>query len=246
MSFLKNARRVVWCALALSLPGYAGLVQAQEAVIRKNLSSRVQDLGEIDSVLKTSMPGLYEVRVHGTEIYYTDASGNFLIKGNLVDTRNMHNLTAERTEKLTAIRFADLPFKDSFTIVHGNGERKVAIFEDPNCGFCKRFEKAFQSVDNVTAYVFLYPVLGPDSITKAKNLWCTGERGTAWDDWILHEKPAKGAFPCDTTALDRNLDFGQRYRIEGTPTLLFADNSRHAGAVDAAGLEKLLSSLQGK
>ena len=85
------------------------------------------------------MPGLYEIRVDGTEIYYTDAEGNFLIQGQLIDTRSRRNLTEERIEKLTAIDFQSLPLKDPLTIVRGNGKRKLAVFEDPNCGYCKRF-----------------------------------------------------------------------------------------------------------
>jgi len=214
---------------------------AQEATIRKNLSSRLPDFSEIDSVTKSKIPGIYEVRVNKAEIYYTDATGDFLFQGSVIDTKSKRNLTMERLEKLQAIRFEDLPFKDSFTIIKGKGERKLAIFEDPNCGFCKRFEKDFQNVDNVTVNVFLYPILGPDSRIKAKAIWCNNDRASAWGSWILNEKPATALLPCDDTALERNLAFGQRYRIEGTPTLILADGSRIPGAADAKKVEKLLA-----
>ncbi len=217
---------------------------AQEAQIRKNLAQRLPEFKNIDAVQKLPMPGLYEVRINGTDLYYTDAQGSYLMQGNLVDTQSKKNLTKDRLDKLMAIKFEDLPKKDFFTIVRGNGQRKIAVFEDPNCGFCKRFEKDFEAVDNVTVNVYLYPILGPDSKEKSKKIWCAKDRGLAWQDWILNQVASSGGImPCDTTAMERNLDFGQRYRIEGTPTLFLADGRRVPGAVDAKQIEKLLSEV---
>ena len=145
---------------------------AQEATLRKNLGERLPQLQKIEEVSKTPIPGLFEVRVNGTDIFYTDAEGNYLLQGNLIDTRQRRNLTEERIDKLSAIAFDALPFKDAFTIVRGNGKRKLAVFEDPNCGYCKRFERDLQKVDNVTVYMFLYPILSADSNDKSKNIWC--------------------------------------------------------------------------
>ena len=131
------------------------------------------------------MTGLYEVRTEGNEIFYTDAEANHLIQGDLIDTRQKRNLTEERLEKLSMIDFSKLPTKDAFTIVQGNGLRKMAVFVDPNCGYCKRFERDLQKVENVTIHVFLYPVLGQDSVEKSKNIWCAKDRGKTWQDWML-------------------------------------------------------------
>jgi len=125
-------------------------VFAQEATIRKNIAERVPQLRQIDEVRKAPMPGLFEVRVNGSDIYYTDAQGNYLIQGQLIDTKQQRNLTEERVQKLTAIQFDALPLQDAITIVRGKGERKLAVFQDPNCGYCKRFERDLQKVDNVT------------------------------------------------------------------------------------------------
>jgi len=215
---------------------------AQEAAIRKNLPTRLPQLKSIDEVRPSGMPGLFEVRVNGTEIYYTDAQGNYLIEGNLIDTRNRRNLTDERIEKLTAIKFEQLPVKDAFTIVRGNGERKIAVFEDPNCGYCKRFERDLQKVDNVTIYLFLYPILGADSTEKTKAIWCARDRAQAWQDWMLRDQVAPAAAAmCDTSALARNVDLGRKHKINGTPTLLFTNGARVPGAVDAKKIEQLLA-----
>ena len=214
----------------------------QEALIRKNLGERIAQLKNIDEVSKSPFAGLYEVRVNGTDIFYTDAEGNFLIQGSLIDTRLKRNLTEERIEKLSAIDFDSLPIKDAFTIVRGNGSRKLAVFEDPNCGYCKRFERDLQKVDNVTIHMFLYPILGADSVEKARNIWCAREPGKVWQDWMVRERPfpATATAACDVTALARNVALGRKHKISGTPTLLFADGSRVPGAITSAQVEKYL------
>lgn len=219
------------------------LAGAQEAAIRKNLGDRLPQLKKIDEVTKTAMAGLYEVRVNETDIFYTDAEGNFLLQGNLIDTKQMRNLTEERVDKLTAVKFDSLPLKDAFTMVRGNGKRKLAVFEDPNCGYCKRFERDLQNVDNVTVYLFLYPILGADSVEKSKNIWCAKDKTKAWQDWMVRNQTPKAA-SCDAAAIERNVALGGKYKITGTPTLIFADGSRVPGAIAAAQVEKHLTDAQ--
>jgi thiol:disulfide interchange protein DsbC len=215
-------------------------VNAQEATIRKNLAQRVPQLPAIDEITKSPMPGLYEIRVNDSEIYYTDAKGDFLVHGSLFDTRQRRNLTEERVDKLTAINFDTLPLKDAFTTVHGNGKRKLVVFEDPNCGYCKRFEQDLQKVDNVTVHLFLYPILGADSEEKAKNIWCAKDKAKSWQDWMLREKTPAAA-SCDASAVTRNIELGRKFKITGTPTLVFADGSRIPGAISTEQIEQHLS-----
>jgi thiol:disulfide interchange protein DsbC len=214
--------------------------QGQEALIRKNLQERIPQFPKIDEITKAAMPGLYEIRVDGTDIFYTDAEGNFLIQGQLIDTRSRRNLTEERIDKLTAIDFQSLPLKDAFTVVRGNGKRKLAVFEDPNCGYCKRFERDLQKVDNVTVYLFLYPILGQDSVDKSRHIWCAKDRAKAWQDAMLRDQlPASAS--CDSAALQRNIEFGRKHKINGTPTLITSDGHRVPGAINTAQIEKLLA-----
>ena len=213
---------------------------AQEAAIRKNLTERLPTLPKIDEINKTPMAGLYEVRVNGSDIFYTDAEGNFLIQGNLIDTKVKRNLTEERIDKLNAVAFEALPLKDAFTVVRGNGKRKMAVFEDPNCGYCKRFERDIQKVTDVTIYMFLYPILSADSTEKSKNIWCAKNKAKVWHDLMLRDQPVPNA-SCDTSAIDRNIEFGKKYRITGTPTLIFADGSGVPGAISAQQVEKYLT-----
>jgi thiol:disulfide interchange protein DsbC len=220
---------------ALSLSAFA-----QEATIRKNLAERLPKLPAIDEITKTPMPGLYEVRINHSDIFYTDEKGDFLIQGSLIDTKAQQDLTEQRVEKLTAIAFKDLPLKDAFTIVRGDGKRKMAVFEDPNCGYCKRFERDLVKIDNVTVHVFLYPILSADSEEKSRNIWCAKDRGKAFLDWMVKDVTPPTA-KCDAAAVARNFEFGKKARITGTPTIIFADGSRVPGAIGADRVEKLLA-----
>jgi thiol:disulfide interchange protein DsbC len=213
---------------------------AQEAVIRKNLAARLPNLPSIDEVAKTPMPGIYEVRINQSDIFYTDAKGDFLIQGSMIDTQARLDLTEQRVNKLTAISFSDLPLKDAFTIVRGKGERKLVVFEDPNCGYCKRFERDLARIDNVTVHVMLYPILGADSVEKSRNIWCAKESGKVFEDWMIDDVTPPN-LKCDTAAVARNVAFGKKARITGTPTMFFADGTRVPGAIPADRIEKLLS-----
>ncbi len=213
---------------------------AQEATIRKNLAERLPNLPKIDEISKTPMNGLYEVRVNQSEIFYTDAQGNFLIQGSLIDTQARVDLTAQRMDRLTAVDYKHLPLKDAFTIVRGNGKRQMAVFEDPNCGFCKRFERELLGIDNVTVHVFLYPILGPDSVEKSRNIWCAKDKGKTFLDWMVRNVTPPAA-SCDVTALERNVEFGRKHRIDGTPASFFVDGTRVPGAVDMERIEQALS-----
>ena len=225
--------------LAAASLGLALTATAQEPAIRKTMAERLPQLEKIDEVRATPLGGLYEVRV-GTDLFYTDAKGNFLIQGELIDTKARRNLTEDRINKLTAVDFNALPLQDAFATVRGNGKRKLVVFADPNCGYCKRFERDLQNVDNVTIYTFLYPILSPDSAEKSRNIWCAKDRNNAWNDWMLREKTPAAA-SCDTAALQRNLAFGKKHKITGTPTLLFANGARVPGAIGAADIEKRLA-----
>jgi thiol:disulfide interchange protein DsbC len=228
--------------LALS----AGHAVADEAAIRKNLPERMPGFPKIDEVSRTPVPGLWEVRV-GTDVLYTDDTGAYLIEGQIVDLRSKTNLTEERIAKLTAIDFGALPLKDAMVWKQGSGARKLVVFADPNCGYCKRFERDLNNVKDVTVYTFLYPILGPDSTDKSRSIWCSKDPTQTWRAWMLDgtaPQPTSGA--CDTSVLDRNLALGRRHKVNGTPALVFENGRRVPGAMSAAEVEKLLVAAKDK
>ncbi len=214
---------------------------ADEAKIRKNLPERFPKFPAIDEVSKTPIPGIYEVRL-GNDVLYTDEEANHLIEGQLIDTQSRTNLTEERVKTLSAIDFAKLPLNDAVVWKTGTGARKMAVFSDPNCGYCKRLEVDFQKLKNVTIYTFLIPVLGEDSSAKARNIWCAKDKTNVWLDWMLRNKtPAAVQKDCDSTAIERNSALARKYKVRGTPAIVFTDNTRVPGAIDFDEIEERLS-----
>ena len=225
-------------SLCLAAAVLSSACQANEAEVRKNMQARYPGI-PVESVTRTPLPGIYEVYAGGIVIY-TDEKVNYLIaEGRLVDAHTRTDLTAERLRKLRAIPFNSLPLDQAFTIVRGNGKRRLAYFADPNCGYCKRFEQDLMSVSDITVHVFLYPVLSQDSVEKARSVWCTKDRAKAWTDLMLKGVAPTTPGTCETP-IDKTLQYGREKGITGTPTLILADGSRVPGAIDAAALVKLM------
>lgn len=215
---------------------------ANEVVIRKNLAERLAGLPKIEEVRLSPMPGLWEIRF-GNEIRYTDPTGSFLIEGDLLDLKNRRNLTEERIAKLSEVDFSTLPLKDALVWKNGNGKRRIAVFADPNCGYCKRFERSLQDVKDITVYTFLIPILGGDSPEKSRAIWCSKDSAAAWQGWMLDGKaPVKPVGTCDDSAIARNLALSRRSHVTGTPAIIMEDGSRAPGALTAEQLEKRLQS----
>jgi thiol:disulfide interchange protein DsbC len=219
---------------------------ADEAAIRKNLSERLPNFPPIDEISKTPIPGLFEVRI-GAEVLYTDENGNYLIQGHVIDTKTRADLTEARIAKLTQVDFASLPLQDAILIKQGSGSRKLVVFGDPNCGYCKRLERDLLSLKDVSIYTFLYPILGPDSNVKSKDIWCAKDPGKVWRNWMVDGvAPPKMMGKCDTAALERNLALGSRHRVQGTPAVVYEDGTRSPGAVPADQIESRLAAAAKK
>jgi thiol:disulfide interchange protein DsbC len=216
---------------------------ANEAEIKKQLEAKFPQ-AKVDSVTKTPYFGLYEVFMD-KQIFYTDAKLTYLFLGNIIDVKTRENVTEQRLAKLTAIPFESLPLDLAIKTVRGNGSRKVAVFSDPDCPYCKRLEKELANVNDVTIYTFLYPIpaLHPKAEEKAKAVWCSQERVKAWDDLMLRGIVPTAAPTC-TNPVDKIMALGQKHRIFGTPTLIFPDGTVVPGAMPLAQLEKMLGATK--
>jgi len=231
---------------ALVLVGASALAQTPaqiEANIKKAISSNVGSGVKIDSVIKTPYGGLYEVRM-GNEIVYTDEKAKYIFVGSIIDVKGTVNFTKQRTDELNRINFSELPLDAAVKYVKGDGKRVIAIFEDPNCGYCKKFRKTLQGVDNITIYTFMYNILSDDSVTKSRDIWCSADRSKAWDEWMMNGKVAPTAAASCKTPHEQVLALGKKYRVTGTPTVIFADGSRLPGMVDVKAMEEKFASLK--
>jgi len=194
---------------------------------------------KILEVVKTPYSGLYEV-AFGDSIVYTDENLSFLFSGSIYDMKTMQNVTEARAKKLYAIKFDSLPFQYALKEVKGNGKRRIAIFTDPNCPFCKRLEKEMQHVDNVTVYSFVLAIL-PGSPEKAKNIWCSPNPGKALRNALLDGITPPKAKPCDTRPLAEVSRLAEKLRINGTPAIVFEDGTMNPGLMPADEIDKQLT-----
>ncbi len=221
--------------MSLLIPGVAA---ASEAAVKQAMQKKYPEI-QIENVTKTPLAGIYEVFAGG-EVLYVDENVNYMIvRGRLIDVARKTDLTEERLGVLTAIKFDQLPLDLAFRLVKGNGKRKFAYFSDPNCPYCKRLDQELAKVPDVTVYLFLYPILSPDSVEKSKAIWCSKNRAKAYDEWMLEGKAPANPGRCDTP-IEKIIAFGRQKGINGTPTLFFADGQRVTGAIPADQLKKLL------
>lgn len=227
---------------ALTLPA---LAQTIEEKLKKTLTQRLGDGTQIETIIKTPYNGLYEVKV-GNEIIYSDAEGKFVFIGRILDTETSKDITQSRLDEINKIKFTDLPLDAAVKSVKGTGKRVIAVFEDPNCGYCKRFRKTLADTKDITVYTFMYPILSDDSRTKVKNVWCSADKAKTWDDWMLNGKtPASAAESCNATAsTDKVVELGRKLKVTGTPTIFFTDGSRVPGAIDSKALESRLAAIK--
>jgi thiol:disulfide interchange protein DsbC len=221
-------------AIFLALPAAAQDLERIKSDLRKKFPE-----AQFDVLRKSGYGNLIEVS-GGGEVFYTDEKTTFLLLGSIIDTKTRENVTEARVRKLSAIKFDALPLESAVKVVRGNGSRRIAIFEDPNCGYCKRFERELANVTDLTMYVFLYPILSPESTVKAKAVWCAPDRSKAWLDLMLKDVAVAAAPACENP-IDKVLAFGHEKRITGTPTIFFEDGERVPGAMPIAAFEKRLA-----
>jgi thiol:disulfide interchange protein DsbC len=208
--------------------------------VRKMFMERFPGV-QVEAVKHTPFPNVFEVQI-GMDLLYTDGQVNYVMQGSLIDAQTRRDLTAENLEKLSQVAFSSLPLEHAVKQVKGDGSRKIAIFEDPNCGFCKQLHKTLKDVDNTTIYTFLFPILSPDSEVKARNVWCAKDQAATWRAWMLDGKvPAEAK--CDTP-VESVKALGRKLMVRGTPAIIFADGSRVNGALPLAELKKKLDSVK--
>ncbi|PTN11202.1 DsbC family protein [Nitrosomonas aestuarii] len=226
--------------LILSLSFFSGTISADEKAVKKAIEPHFPG-AKIESLRKTPYLGLYEALVGG-ELFYTDEKAEYFFFGHIVDTKTRTSVTNERLQEIKAARrvpLDSLPLEFAIKTVKGNGERKLAVFTDPNCPYCKQLEKELLEITDVTIYTLLYPVLR-GSVELSTSIWCAQDQIKAWDDFML-----RGIAPKDQdceTPIPTLLRSGQENRVTGTPTLIFADGSIVGGMIPAEAIEEQLKS----
>ena len=229
-------------AASLMVVAAAALAGEVEDQLRATLIQRLPSLTVV-SITKLPQFDLYEVVGNGNRIFYTDAKGEFALMGNLIDLKTRVNLTQERQDQLNVVDFSRLPLDKAVVKVKGDGSRKIAIFTDPDCPYCKRLEQELAKVSNVTVYVFLYPLpqLHPDAPRKARAVWCASDRAKAWDALMLEGKEPSAPAPECKDPIAEVAKVATEVGIRGTPGLVFANGKLVPGAISAEQIEQYLN-----
>ena len=214
--------------------------EASETVIRSALTKQFPN-AQIQSITKTPYSGLFEVYMDG-QLVYIDAKAQYVFAGDVIDLKNRRNISQARLNQLQAVKWDSLPFNYALKTVKGKGERKLAVFSDVDCPYCRKFEEELKKVDNITVYTFLYPIEGlhPKAVQMSKQIWCAPDRNKAWDNDISNGSVPNNDGKC-ANPVDETIALGQRLKVSGTPTLIFTNGQRVPGMVPAAQLERLLS-----
>lgn len=240
--WLTMNNKLVRCATllgAMSLSAHAGAADDLAGVRAEAVKKFAGH--DVISVHATPLKGIYEVVLAPTQILYTDAHINYVLTGALIDMASKTSITEQRMEQLTRVDFAKLPFERAIKTVRGNGARKLAVFSDPDCPYCKKLEHdTLSKLDNVTIYTFLFPLdTHADAQRKAGLIWCAPDRNKAWQDWmqtgVLPATPAGCALP-----MQANLALGQKLGVSATPTLVFPQGTLVPGAISKDELEAKL------
>ena len=228
--------------LAIAL--FAANAPADEAQIRKVVEAKLGGV-KVEGVQAGPL-GLFEVRFRssgGMRILYTDASATHIFLGKIYETQNDRDLTEDRLRKLNAIKFESLPLDQAVKIQRGNGKRVVAMFSDPYCPACKQFEQVLQQVDDITIYVFMFPVIRPELAEHSKSVWCSPDQAKAWLDVALRGKPPT-AKPACANPVDKNVELGRSLGVNSTPTLVLSNGERVTGGLSRADLTAVLDSAK--
>ena len=220
--------------LCLAAALFALSALAGEAEIRQAIEAKLGGV-KVDEVQATPIPGIFEVRFQsrdGVQIIYSDAQGTYFFTGHLIDGVKGHDLTEERLKKLSAIEFNSLQLDLAVKIQRGNGKRTMAMFTDPYCPYCRRLEQTLLQLDDITVYVFMYPVIRPDAADHSRSVWCSKDRAKAWLELAANEKAKVPTASANcANPVDKVLELGRSLRITGTPTLFFANGERAGGGM---------------
>ena len=216
---------------------------ANEAQIRKALEPKLGG-AKIEGVQPAPIQGLWEVRFRtdeGMRVVYTDAAGSHVIDGNIYDLRRNRDLTGERLRQLNAIKFEALPLDLAVKVQRGNGKRQLAMFSDPYCPACRQFERALAQIDDITVYVFMYPVIRPENADHSRAVWCSPDRAKAWLELAAAPRPKvpEASASC-ANPVDKLVETGRKLGVNSTPTLFLANGERLTGGLAAADLKDLL------
>lgn len=231
-----------WLSLLAISMFMLSIAHADIATLKQNLKTQYPEI-EIKSVATTPVKDIYEVYMGG-RIVYTNEDAKYFFVGNLIDLKAQKNLTEERESALTAIDVKSLPLDQAIKHVKGKGERIIYLFSDPDCPYCQLLEKELKNIDNLTIYLFLYPIksLHPNAEKISQQIWCSKDSYQVWQDYLINKKQPTAVKACNTP-IEKNIALAKKLEIDGTPSFFLKNGTRISGVKGANEIEALLKSV---
>ena len=201
---------------------------AIEKTVRKALPNT-----QIKTIQPSPIEGLVEIEA-GQNILYADPTGRYLVVGNIYDMHTATDLTAERKSTTPKIEWSQLPL-DAAVKYRNSGSQKLAVFFDPDCGWCKKLHDQLKALDDVEIFNIMYPVEGlhPSARSKASSILCSNDPLAALDKTLAHQAlPESNDQDCHKNAdvaITQAIEFAQAHNIHGTPTLVSFDGRVRPG-----------------
>lgn len=203
---------------------------------------------KVDQVNKTPVAGVYEV-VSGRRVFYVDSTGQYAFLGNLVDLDSKQSLTEKTVKAVTVVNWNQLPIKLALRQTIGAGNRRIAIFTDPDCPFCKRLEQEVTpKLKDVVIYYFLFPLkIHEDAVSDSKKILCAQNPESTFAAWMALGKKLPTLMTCrNALKLPKMQAVGNNIvGVDATPTIVLPNGQIVSGLLPADYLNKLITDTSG-
>ena len=226
-----------------------GIVYADDttSAIKIHLKANLPEL-KIDQVNQTPVSGIYEV-ISGRRVFYVDSTGRYAFLGNLVDLDTKDSLTEKTVRAVTVVDWSKLPIQIALRRTNGPGNRKIAVFTDPECPFCKKLEQdVIPKLKDVTIYYFLYPLKIQDNgVIDSQKILCSENPELTFLTWMTMGKRLPIQIKCKNALKLAKMQYVGTtvVGVEATPTIVLPNGQIVAGLVPADYLNKEITDSSG-
>jgi thiol:disulfide interchange protein DsbC len=210
-------------------------------------------IAEVKSVRQAAVRGLFELVAvqNGREaVVYMDYGKKSLIPGPIFDLATRKPITEPlpQAPKPSSVQIDMVPVDNSIVMGNPHGKKKLFVFTDPDCPFCRKLHPELQKLaaaePDLAIYVKMYPLkMHPNAYDKARAILGSGSRE------VLDRAFAGGSLPpagdkAPAKPVDDTMRYAESIGISSTPTLILPDGHIVAGYREAGELQKLLNGMK--
>lgn len=212
--------------------------------------------GLVDKVINVEMSpvrGLWQVNVESqgkVGPIYVDFSKQFIIEGKIHNVTAIKQVTKNAEERVSTldIPFSEIPVSNAILLGNPGAEKKVIVFDDPDCPHCARLHQEIKKVidkrKDIAFYLLLFPLeKHPNAYKKSMTIACSKSVE------LLNMAFAGEPLPepnCETTQIDDNIELGKKIGIRFIPAMILQDGRIYSGFKDADTMIQLIDSVNAR